>query len=101
MTFTSRVLQRALRSMLAEEPLRTPAELAHLAKPGTDEARRVLRLLPVLGVLPLEPSQREFLPLVKRGLEELALDCEAAGDVGVSARAQVVLLVARLRDALA
>jgi hypothetical protein len=66
----------------------------------------LLALLPVLDHLPLDESHRQFVPLFRRALEGVALDCEAGGlpvfdELGERSRSRVRDFLAALRVHLA
>lgn len=95
-----RVLLRVLEAALAELPPWSTIEQAHLDAPMHPEARLMLQVRDTLDLVPLPPEYHQFLPLVRRSFENLALECERADQAGNDTRQQVQAWANRLRQAL-
>lgn len=99
MKFGSRVLRKIIADVMAEAPPRSLAELDHLERPRTKEAALLLAFGSKLDHLPLEGAVREFVPAIRRVIEDTALECETVD--GAERRAQVATFIHELRSVLA
>lgn len=96
----SRLLRHLADGIISEAPPHTPAELEHLATPTTPEAADLLRLLPILDLIPLDENTRLFLPAFRRVLEDAALNCDRGQQFGVDARTRAASFMSALRAAV-
>lgn len=83
------------------DPVRTPAELAHLANPATPEARALLRFLPAVEAFPVEAGLEPLLPKLRGAIETMALNCDRDDEQAVRDRERVRAFVTALREAVA
>jgi hypothetical protein len=95
MTLRSRLLRRAALEILEELPEWSADERDHLAHPRTEEAARLLAFVPTLDKLPIDPAFTEYLPLIRRFLEEEALRCEVVDSAAQQERVRAWLEAVR------
>ncbi|HEX2065449.1 MAG TPA: hypothetical protein VHI93_01415 [Candidatus Thermoplasmatota archaeon] len=106
MTFRSKLIEQMARKVIEEYPPRPAVLEERLKAPRTEECRRMLAVIDVVLQLDLGDGFKEFLPAVRRVLEDQALECEYGaatlpGQVdGPTARARANAILAGLQRAL-